>query len=274
MNLTRFVRVTACNFIPSQGARYPGTGWAPAGYGPHMSQPSPAQRSPSSPRGLGHAPLDACLIAFVMATCSLSPARITAQDDRAYQVLEDASKHYQGIKTLCADFRQVIEVTLLKESRSGEGTICQLQPDKFSMRFKDPEGDVVIVDGVFLWTFYPSMDDKQVMRFQAAGAEGRFNFYKNFLVDPRGRFRATYEGQENPGSELSHKISIAPKEPSGFRTATVWISLQSRLITAVDIHDANESVRKIRLTHIRLDLDLPETEFLFVPPPGARIITG
>ena len=115
-----------------------------------------------------------------MVICTTTPVRITAQDDRAYQVLEEASERYQRIKTLCAHFHQVIEVTLLRESRTGEGTICQLQPDKFSMRFSDPAGDMVIVDGDFLWTFYPSMDDKQVMRFDAAGAEGRFNFYKNF----------------------------------------------------------------------------------------------
>ena len=116
-----------------------------------MSQPPPIQRSQGPPRGLGHGPLTtACLVAVLMAICTAIPARITAQDDRAYQVLEDASEHYQGIRTLCADFHQVIEVTLLRESRKGEGTICQLQPDKFSMRFKDPEGDVVIVDGVFL----------------------------------------------------------------------------------------------------------------------------
>ena len=214
------------------------------------------------------------LVPTLMALHAATPSPITAQDDRAYQVLEAASEHYQGIKTLCAHFHQVIEVTLLRESRSGEGTICQLQPDKFSMRFSDPEGDVVIVDGDFLWTFYPSMDDKQVMRFEAAGAEGRFNFYKNFLVDPRGRFRATYEGQEDLGSGVSHKISLAPKEASGFRAATVWIGAESRLITGVDIHDANESIRRIRLTDIRLDLELPDTEFRFVPPAGARVIKG
>ena len=71
-----------------------------------------------------------------MVICTTTPVRITAQDERAYQVLEEASEHYQHIKTLCAHFHQVIEVTLLRESRSGEGTICQLQPDKFSMRLQ------------------------------------------------------------------------------------------------------------------------------------------
>ena len=239
-----------------------------------MSQPPHAQRSRSPRWGSGHGPLATRLILALMVICTTTPVRITAQDERAYQVLEEASEHYQHIKTLCAHFHQVIEVTLLRESRSGEGTICQLQPDKFSMRFSDPAGDMVIVDGDFLWTFYPSMDDRQVMRFDAAGAEGRFNFYKNFLVDPRGRFQATYEGREDLGAGASHKITLSPNEPSGFRTATVWIDVQSHLITGVDIRDANESIRRIRLTDIRLDLELPDTEFLFVPPPGARVITG
>ena len=239
-----------------------------------MSQTLHALWSRSSRRGSGPVPLGTPLIAALLLICTYAIDRYVNETSRLYQVLEEASEHYRRVKTLCAHFHQVIDVTLLRQSRRGEGTICQLQPDKFSMRFSDPEGDVVIVDGEFLWTFYPSMDDKQVMRFDAEGAEGRFNFYKNFLVDPRGRFQATYEGREDLGAGPSHKIVLSPKEPSGFRTATVWIDVRRRLIIGVDIHDANESIRRIRLTDIRLNLELPETEFRFVPPQGARVITG
>ena len=112
---------------------------------------------------------------------AVAPVGLPAQDERAYEVLEAAAERYWGLETLCARFHQEIEVTLLGETRSGRGTICQRQPSEFSMRFSDPEGDLVVVDGEFLWTFYPSMDAKQVLRFAAKGAEGRFNFFKNLL---------------------------------------------------------------------------------------------
>ncbi len=198
------------------------------------------------------------------------------QDAQAYQVLYEASDRYYGLETLCAHFQQVIEVTLLRQTRSGEGTVCQQRPDRFSMRFSDPEGDLVVGDGEYLWTYYPSLDDKQVMRFSAGGGGG-INFYRSFLEDPRGRFEAVYEGREPMGDGVSHKITLTPRETGGlrsadFRSAVVWFDVDSYLITALDIHDRNETIRKIRLTDIRVDLRLPDEEFRFVPPEGARVM--
>ena len=203
---------------------------------------------------------------------ALVPVGLLAQDERAYEVLEAAAERYAGMVILCARFHQEIEVTLLREIRTGEGTLCQRQPNEFSMRFSDPEGDLVVVDGEFLWTFYPSMDAKQVMRFPAAGAEGRFNFYKNLLEDPRGRFDATYQGIEEMDARSSHKLTLTPRERAGFRSAVVWVDTESDLITGVDVYDANESIRRVRLTDIRANAEVSDDEFRFVPPPGARVM--
>jgi len=188
-------------------------------------------------------------------------------------VLEAASERYWGLETLCAHFHQEIEVTLLRQTRVGDGTLCQRQPAEFSMRFSDPEGDVVVVDGDFLWTFYPSMDAVQVMQFAAAGAEGRFNFYKNLLEDPRGRFDARYDGVEELANGRSYKLNLTPKDAETFRSAVVWIDVESDLITGVDIHDANESIRRVRLTNLRVNVEVSDSEFRFAPPPGARILS-
>lgn len=207
-----------------------------------------------------------------------APRSLEGQDSQAYRVLYAASDRYFEIETICAHFQQTIEVTLLRQTRKGEGTICQQRPDHFSMRFDDPEGDLVVIDGTFLWTFYPSMDDKQVMRFSAEGAGGGFNFYKNFLEDPRGRFEAVHEGREAMGQGTSHKITLTPRKVDGvtsenFRSAIVWFDVDSSLITAVDIHETNESIRRVRLTDIRADIAIPEEVFRFVAPEGARMLT-
>ena len=116
-----------------------------------MSQLLHTPRSRTRPsgfaRGLGYVPLATCLLPALMTISATMPVPIEAQDEQAYEVLEEASEHYLHIKTLCAHFHQVIEITLLRESREGEGTICQLQPDKFSMRFSDPPRKLVSVGG-------------------------------------------------------------------------------------------------------------------------------
>ena len=131
----------------------------------------------------------ALTIPLLLAPLFSAPRSLHGQDGQAYRVLYAASERYYGLETLCAHFEQVNEVTLLRQTVSGEGTLCLRQPGRFSMRFSDPGGDLVVVDGEFLWTFYPSQDDVQVIRLPAE-EEGGFNFYENFLEDPRGRFEA------------------------------------------------------------------------------------
>ena len=258
--------------------RFPlGTGLSPTVYGRRMNEPS-RNRSPCPPMLSVLVPralmLPLLLVSFVSTTRSLH-----GQDAQAYRVLYAANERYYSVETLCAHFQQVVEVTLLRQTRSSDGTVCLRQPDRFSMRFADPEGDLVVVDGEFAWTFYPSQDDMQVMRFSADGAGGGFNFYENLLSDPRGRFEAVHEGREPMGEGLSHKITLKPRETegvrsAGFRSAVVWFDVDSLLITAVDIHDTNESIRRLRFSDIRVDIEIPDEVFRFVPPEGARVITG
>ncbi len=238
-----------------------GTGLSPTVYGRRMNEPSRIMIIPL------------LLVSLVSTTRSLH-----GQDGQAYRVLYTANERYYGVETLCAHFHQVVEVTLLRQTRSSEGTVCLRQPDRFSMRFADPEGDLVVVDGEFAWTFYPSTDDKQVMRCSVDGAGGGNNFFSNFLEDPRGRFEAVHEGREPMGDGLSHKIALKPRETGGmrsvdFRSAVVWLDVDSNLITALEIHDTNEQIRWLRLTDIRVDIEIPQEVFRFVPPEGTQVFT-
>ncbi len=196
----------------------------------------------------------------------------SGQDSQAYAVLEGASQNYAQVHTFCAQFHQVIEVTLLNQIRSGQGRMCQRPPNEFAMRFSEPAGDLIVADGESVWTFYPSVDDQQVLRFLGLNSDDRFNFYKNLLTDPRTRFKAVYQGIEEIDNQRSHRIFMEPKEPQGFRSAVVWIDLETELIINLEVLDSNESIRKIRLTDISLNMELEDEEFRFVPPEGTRVI--
>ncbi len=220
----------------------------------------------------------ALIIPFLLACLVSTPRSLRSQDGQAYRALYAASERYYGLETLCAHFEQVVELTLLRRTIPSEGTVCMQQPDGFSMHFSDPDGDLLVVDGEFAWTFYPSTDDKQVMRCSVEGAGGGNNFFSNFLEDPRGRFEAVHEGREPTGDGLSHKIALKPRETGGmrsvdFRSAVVWLDVDSNLITALEIHDTNEQIRWLRLTDIRVDIEIPQEVFRFVPPEGTHVFT-
>jgi outer membrane lipoprotein-sorting protein len=157
----------------------------------------------------------ALIVPFLLVSPVWAPGSLQGQDSQAYEALYAASNRYYGLETLCARFRQDIELTLLRRSIPSEGTVCMRQPSGFAMHWSDPDGDQLVVDGEFAWTYYPSTDDKQVMRCSVDGPGGGNNFFSNFLDNPRGRFDAVHEGREPMGESVSHKIALTPRETGG-----------------------------------------------------------
>ena len=214
------------------------------------------------------------LVAIAAWACLPAAAPAQMRDSDAYRVLAEAAERFASVESLCARFEQVVEVTLIGLTNRGHGTLCEKHPNLFSMRFADPEGDVVLVDGTYVWTYYPSMDKRQVIRFTAGGAGAGFNFFQAFLSEPETKYVAVHEGVEDIDGVVTERLGLLPRDSSSsFRSATVWVAVESRLLVRVRINDDNGSVRTLTLSDIRLNPELPEDHFTFHPPPGARIVT-
>ena len=211
------------------------------------------------------------LAGLVLLPCLAVPA-LQAQERHAADLLREASVHYANLGGLCSDFRQRLEVTLLSRVTEGRGVLCQRSPNLFSMRFTDPDGDRIVVDGEWMWMYTPSTDPGQVLQFAAGGNEGRFNFHRAFLEDPETRFDVVDEGTETVAGSPARVLKLTPTGSSNIEWARIWIDPESLLITQVQILDVNESVRTITLTNQRLNPDLPADYFEFSVPEGARVV--
>lgn len=202
------------------------------------------------------------------------PTSLLGQDTDAQGVLARAAARFDGFEALCADFHQVVEVTLLKQTTEGEGVLCQQRPGLFSMRFTDPAGDLVVVDGTHVWAYYPSLDAQQVYRFQALGAGEGFDLYRTFLHRPQERFEVSYEGRETVEGSQAHRLMLVPIQPSGFERAILWIDDSSALLVRVQVFDASNTVRTVHLSNMRINPPLEAGTFTFTPPAGARVTSG
>lgn len=193
---------------------------------------------------------------------------------RALAILEGAAARYAGFPTLCADFTQHLAVPLLGQERTGRGRLCQARPDRFAMRFDDPAGDAVVVDGIWVWVHYPSMDPSQVLRFPMAQAPGGFDLHREFLDRPAEKYHATYEAAERVGGRETHRIRLRPRASANFTSAVVWIDAGQPLLRQVRVEEENGSVRTVTLTRVEPGATPPDGWFRFTPPPGARVMGG
>ena len=203
------------------------------------------------------------------------PACATAQAPDPFDVLDRAAERYRSAGSLCADFHQELTVPLLDQRKEGRGELCQARPDRFAMRFSEPEGDVVLVDGDHLWVYYPSQDRTQVIRAPVALSTGGsgLDFHREFLENPRQKYEARWEGTEEIGGVATDRVVLTPREKARYRKAEVWIGRERSLVRRVQIHDENGSVRTVHLSDIRLDPSIPAGTFAFTPPAGTQVIT-
>jgi len=191
------------------------------------------------------------------------------------RLLARAAERYEGVGGLCADFEQVRIVPLLDQRTTSRGRLCQRPPGYFLMDFREPEGDRVVADGTYLWTYFPSVDPGQVTRAELGGRGGSgrtFDFHDEFLRDPARRFEATYQGREKVDGRSTHVLALRPRRPSGYDRARVWLDVEEGLIRRVELVEENGSIRRITLSSIELGVELDPERFHFTPPEGVQVI--
>lgn len=186
--------------------------------------------------------------------------------------LEEAARRYREVGAICADFEQVLEVPLQRRTIESAGRICQQRPNLFSMRFTDPDGDMVIADGEYVWVYHPSLDDKQVNKFPAASSPGREDFLREFLEDPGLKYDAEEGGIEAVGGRDCRVVVLTPREGASYRRARLWVDVRSHVIRRVEIHEQSENIRTLTLSNIDLSSTPDPALFVFEVPEGARVM--
>ncbi len=213
---------------------------------------------------------------FVTAVVGLatlvSPAP-PAMAQESVRPLEQAAARYREVRAICADFEQVIEVRLMRTSIESAGRICQRRPNLFSMRFTDPDGDMVVSDGEYFWAYYPSAVEDQVMRHPVSGSPGREDFFREFLEDTGAKYEAEPGGIEAVDGRDCRVVALTPRTDAGYRAARLWLDTETHVIRRLEIHEQNK-VRTLTLRDIDLDPEIPAGTFAFEVPEGARVMGG
>ncbi|MDZ7780306.1 MAG: outer membrane lipoprotein carrier protein LolA [Gemmatimonadota bacterium] len=194
--------------------------------------------------------------------------------DRGIEIIREAAERYRGVEALCADFTQDLVVPLLGDERTGTGRICQARPNRFAMRFTEPEGDRIVIDGEWVWIYYPSMDEKQVMRTPVSEQRGGHDFHREFLDDPETKYEVTYEGEDTVDGHPTHRLHLVPRRPAGYESAVLWIDRGTPALRRIRMEEENGTVRTVTLANIDFESDPAGEWFTFTPPEDAQIISS
>lgn len=190
-------------------------------------------------------------------------------------VLKRASTAYTNLKSMSADFVQRRENPLLGSTLTSRGRLYQRKPDRFLMKFTEPSGDVIVSDGRYFWLYYPSVDNKQVLRSPASeDGAGAVDLQAQFIGDPLRRFTHTYEGRQNVDGRAMHVLTLTPRSvaEAGYNRLKVWIDETDYLVRRFQIREQTGALVEFQLSNLDVNPPLGDEIFRFTPPRGARVV--
>lgn len=189
----------------------------------------------------------------------------------ANDILERAERAYSGVRSMEADFVQEVYVPLLESTQHSRGKLFHRAPDRFLMRFSQPEGDLVVADGRYVWMYYPSNDPGQVMRAPLAEGGQQVDLQREFLSDATSRYTATRTGSRSIGGREAHALTLLPRGQSPYSEVRIWVDTADHLVRRFEITEQNGTIRRLEMSDLRPNVTLADDLFAFAPPPGVQV---
>jgi outer membrane lipoprotein-sorting protein len=197
-----------------------------------------------------------------------------AQAQDAQAVIGRSARVYRSLRSLSADFTQVIDNPMI-DSAESKGTLVQAGPAKLAMRFSDPPGEAIVIDGEHIWVYTPSTVPDQVVRLSvpSGGPVYGYNLLAWFLDRPTERYKPSYLRTEERNGRRLDVIQLIPTVPDlPFTKAVIWLDRADGLPRRLEIQEESGATRTLELSRIRVNEAVPERTFTFKLPKGVRVV--
>jgi outer membrane lipoprotein carrier protein len=196
---------------------------------------------------------------------------LSAQDPA--EIAGRASRLYQGLTSLQAEFVQVIEDRMIG-TQEAAGELIQAGNAQLVMKFSDPKGDKIVLDGTHMWVYTPSTTPGQVIRMELPHdpVYGP-NVLARILDRPTERYQLRWVGSEVIDGVETDGVEFVPNVADPlFRRAVIWIDRGRGLPRRLELNELTGIHRTLDLTRIRLNTPVSAKTFAFQVPSGVRVV--
>jgi outer membrane lipoprotein carrier protein len=221
---------------------------------------------------------DESRVALGLATALLllplaSASAQSAPDGNA--VAARAANAYRRLTSLEAAFSQRIDDPMVGLLESA-GRVWQAGNDRLAMRFSDPAGEAVVMDGRHLWIYTPSTAPGQVLRLPVPERPTYgFNVLAWILDRPTERYRVRYLRADRIEGRTMDVIEMIPREEDmPFTRAVVWLDRADALPRRLEVREPGGSLRTIDLSGLKPNAPVSRKTFEFEVPRGTRVVEG
>jgi len=211
----------------------------------------------------------------VIAASALLGSAAPRQQSTVDSVIDKAVATYNKTKTSKGTFEQAITNPLTGSTVKAIGEFQQQRdPARFSFRFVEPKGDMIIGDGRWLWVYLPSSTPGQVIKVPMTnGGAGSLDLASRFFDSPKTRFAITDAGTATVAGRAAHSLTLKPKSSTEpFTQAKVWIDTADGTLRQFETVEPSGITRLVTITAVTPNAPVDAKLFSFTPPKGARVV--
>ena len=206
---------------------------------------------------------------------SLVALAAPTQQSSVDAMIDKAVATYNKTKTSKGTFEQAITNPLTGSTVKAVGEFQQQrEPARFSFRFVQPKGDMIIGDGKWLWVYLPSSTPGQVIKVPMTnGGAGSLDLASRFFDSPKTRFAISDAGTATVAGRAAHALTLKPKSSTEpFTQAKVWIDTADGTLRQFETVEPSGITRLVTITAVTPNAPVDAKLFSFTPPKGARVV--
>ena len=200
------------------------------------------------------------VIGVLIGGLSMSGLAATATDN--------LNRFFQELKTLRAEFSQVVLDENLVPLEESAGRLWISRPGRFRWNYYPPFAQQIVADGNRIWIYDIELEQATV-RDQRSVLERT----PALLLAGQGDLRTDYviEDLGQQGSVVW--ISLQPKASEG-SFAEVQLGFQNDTLRLIQLLDHLDQITRIVLSHVEENPQIPASQFRFTVPVGVDLIEG
>ena len=189
--------------------------------------------------------------------------------DEAGKALDAVQKRYDGVRDLRASFEQTSYSAALGAETVSRGSVSVERPGKMRWEYAPPDGRVIVLDKDSIRIWNPEEKQLQIAPISAGNVSPTA---LGFLLG-HSVLRDTFNAELIAAPERAERgLRMRPKSDGGFELLELWVDPKTHELRESVVLDLFGNRTRLRLSDLRENSGVKESEFVFDAPAGAEVV--
>ena len=224
------------------------------------------------------------ILALLFCSLMLTPAVSSGSDNIAGysldEILVNVEEANSKLETMEADIKYSRVITLLDSEEVSVGFLQYKKPKLVNVNFFPPRNEINVIDGSYIWIYH--IEVKQVEKYKMSGDTDSpqgvdiFELGYDYTVEKvKANYEITLLDVISTEEETLFHLELIPKETfdSEYDRTLLWVKEGLWLPVQYQLFESDgEIINTIQLTHIEINTEISDNEFVLNLPDDVEII--